>query len=280
MSLAPSRLKDSSIREAYEDAGSQINAKEMANIIRAALDKKRISPQEKRDLKKILLHGNLTDKAREKVNEFLSRDIKYLRGNARKRVVETIYGSGNVKRICFRDPINGLHYEPRHFEQIASLVSSDDIDVWEYTVSDEYEGKKPLGYYVSSDDNLFISKGRHANNTQRNSTIVHEATHAIQDKTNVQLTRWDAEAAAHIAQAIMLLTLKPDGSELYNRLAKPAIRQAAEKVLEKKAITALTEKDWKKTYKALKKAYPTNDKVKFDNEWYSFFEKLAFHLST
>ena len=275
MSLNPDQLKSKKIRQAYESAGEKINAAEMAKIVKAAVNQKKVSATAKADLKLILSKGKLTDLAKEKVKEFL-RDNKQLVGTGLKKVVETIYGFANVEKIVFRDPINGLHYEPKHYKYIAGLVSDNDIDVWQYTK----EGSSALGSYVSSADNLFISVGQHKTDLQRQSTIVHEATHAIQDKTNVQITRWDAEAAAHIAQAVMLLTHKSDGSLLYNRLKKPAIRNAAEKVLEKKKISALTEKDFKATYEVLKVAYPTNDKRPFDSEWYSFFEQLAFFLGT
>ncbi|WP_425617373.1 hypothetical protein NA78x_001048 [Anatilimnocola sp. NA78] len=278
MSLDANKLKDASIRDAYKKAGKKINGSEMATIIRAALDKKVVSANEKTDLRKILEHADLTDKARERVDEFLSRSFKLLKGAARKKVVQTIYGAGNVKRICFRDPVHGVHYEPRHYEEIASLIADDDIDVWEYEVAEGYTGKKPLGYYNSSDDNLFIRK---VNRTalQRQSTIVHEATHAIQDKSNVKLPRRDAEAAAHVAQAVMLLTVDPTEESLYHRLKRPNILGAARKVLTAKKISVLTEKDFKKMHEDLADAYE-NDTMNFDSEWYSFFESLAFHLST
>lgn len=288
MSLKASQLKDSSIRAAYEKAGKVITKGEVSSIINAALDKKKVSNTEKNDLTKILKKANLDEEAQAEIKKWLNRSIRFLKGEEKEKVAATVRKSKNVSRIMFKDPLNGVHYEMRHYQEIAELISDDDIDVWEYSAINKKDGTK--GMYMSNSDNFFIGKGLHGPEgdpgagEKRESTIIHEATHAIQDKTNVKLWRLDAEAAAHIAQAVMLLSIKADESLLYNeKLKHAAIKTAAKRVLEKKKISAISDKEFKAAAASLlETSNYKNDKNKlnFDSEWYSFFEGLSFALGS
>ena len=111
------------------------------------------------------------------------------------------------------------------------------------------------------------------------STLIHEATHVIQDKLNRTLRRWDAEAAAHIAQAVMLLSNDDRGAKLSDYLNHEAIGHAARKVCTGDGAK-LTRKDFRGVHQAIKCRYPSNDPIPFDGEWDAAVERLLFWVAT
>ena len=115
-------------------------------------------------------------------------------------------------------------YQFRSLATIARMMTGGFITSFYYTQA--LSG--PGGYNPYADCLLFNDSGDFLQ-FQRNSNVIHESMHAVQD-----LHQWNGdmghkEAAAHLAQAIWLvLKRKP----LTNRLASPAISDLAEEIRE------------------------------------------------
>lgn len=285
--LQPEKLRDRSIRAAYLDffdpdlPEKKMGTGTVLKIIRAALDKKRVSKTEKNDLKRILSDVPLTDKARDKLEEFSARTITHLKGKRKLAIAEIISDPSLTRKIKFKFGPN--HYKPADYGYIAQLVRDDDIDVFTYRYDEDTGFSKSYGLYSSGEDDLFVADLRGSRTTiQRWSTIIHEATHAIQDKQNKSILVRTAEAGAHIAQAVMLMTMDAGGvKDLYGRLKKPGILNAARKVYAGESLTA-ADAEAARTVIDQSSYYGSKSHklTSMDAEWYSYFETLAYWLNT
>lgn len=292
MTLHPSELRDASVREAYAKAydpkrpSHPLDARDISRILRAALDAKKVTRRERRDLQKILNFAILSSKAESKLNEFCARRLRYARGNQRSAVANIIAHSDSVRYIDFE--IDGIRYVPSDYAYIAKKVANDDIDVYLFNYQEDRDVQgKVFGLYNSLEDELYVADLQGERSAvQRRSTIIHEATHAIQDKKNTGLKVREAEAAAHIAQAIMLITVA-GGSDrlLYSRLKQAGIRKAAFKVYnegaKQRGRLSKAERDEAKEVIDASNFYgpKSKNKTAMDAEWYSFFETLAYELN-
>ncbi len=299
MTLHASELLDASIRAAYQTAirgdsslGNKISLGEIRTIIRRALDidtvgrkKWRITPHERSDLFKILHRANLTDLARQHLDSWLReqqqgyhwRHLRLLSGAAKRRISQIISNPGNTGKIHFT--AKGITYQPSYYHGIANLIESGHIDVYEYQVpdtSDALHKNAPLGLYRSTRDNLYY-QGNGRSLLRIQSTIVHESTHAIQDFKNVRMHRRDLEAAAHIAQTVMLLSrARGDAGVLYGRLSEC---EDAARIVLRQAPNSGWNAAYHKVLEVLKTAYD-NDVVDRGQEWYAFFERLLLWLAS
>lgn len=97
--------------------------------------------------------------------------------------------------------LTGLGYKSDDYIQIAKFILSKDINVW---VTDESENVSFLGVYHNSNNFLFVpevlnSPGQHLG------TIVHEATHAIQDWKKWKQSDLEREVDGHFAGAYFMV---------------------------------------------------------------------------
>lgn len=91
------------------------------------------------------------------------------------------------------------------------------------------------GGYAPLFDAFYVAEQRGMSASQRASTAVHEAMHAVQDCFFYNSDTGHKEAAAHLVQAVWLLSRS---SKLYGRLDAPAIREVAETMAEAARGTA------------------------------------------
>jgi hypothetical protein len=310
--VAPPRpvIQDKSIRAAFRAAGATINRDEAEAIWRAALDvekgdrKKgqvikdgRIDKGEKAALLEILAKGRFEPgakawlqtqiAARAAQTKAKSKDRR-LKGAELRAVARVVSGQGNVQNIRFTDPEYGISYVPGKYKAVAEMIRGGEIAVYEYAYEEDAlkgNGDQALGLYRSAGNRLSIQqKGQRNFPVRYESTLVHEATHAIQDMTGLRMHRHALEAAAHIAQAVMLLTNgHRDGSALYNDRLKPA-RAAAEQIL---AGEALSKANYEKVRNsaAMAESYPAYDGKKnyerdFGADAGSWWEELKWAVRT
>jgi hypothetical protein len=148
-----------------------------------------------------------------------------------------------VSRIMFRSPGTGIAYAPFDYLGVRELVSSKRITVYQPKLGGLSRISMTDGVYMSKFDRLFVYE--FVNPLPRTLTIVHEATHAIQDWKDVDGKRRDIEADAYIADRVAELTVRPIAMLDYD--TDDPILVAAQMVLGKQAGDG--NKDWLKAYK-------------------------------
>ena len=288
MALNSNQLKDKSVREAYEKAVDEkkpmVGSKDVAKIIQAAMDGKKVTRKERRDILLILKEAPMTTEAKSKLKDFAYTRFAYLGPNESTSIAKIVGNTTYTQFINFTFGENS--YVPSDYAYIAKKIRDCEIDVYTYNYSEDVS-KETFGIYNSLEDELYVADLRGDRTPiQRSSTIIHEATHAIQDKQNKALQVQHAEAGAHIAQAIMLLTIGGGSTDmLYGRLKQPGISDAASKVYNSgnsKHRGVLDKSDRTKALEVIKKskAYGSRseNRTAMDTEWYSFFESLAYKL--
>ena len=116
------------------------------------------------------------------------------------KFVNDAFGMGVISRIRFRSPKTGLTYGPESYLAIQQLIATSKILVLEVRTGGVSSKMPNTALYQSNSNRLFIydSLSRDA----QAMTIVHEATHAIQDWRNVGTIHKYAEADAYIAGAV------------------------------------------------------------------------------
>lgn len=185
-----------------------------------------------------------------------------------KRVVNTIVKG--AKHINFTSPTDSsIRYTPNAYYDISRMISRwGSVEVWEMF-------RSAYGSYTSRKDRLFYRKSNRPPR-QRQSTVIHEATHVIQDwqgyrtKWGVR-TRIDYETDAHIAQTIFLLKTNGD---LYGRL--PGCRDAAELIIYGDKLTARS-REYQDARESVGTAYKATKKdqgTAFDKDDGSLLEEL------
>lgn len=104
----------------------------------------------------------------------------------------------NFPRLCWP---NVAGYKPRDYAEIGSLIAQGKIPV----VLNEGAIDGAAAFYQLKANCLNLTAATAPLNTPQHwSTIVHEATHAIQDMKKWKLTLAGMEADAHFAQALFL----------------------------------------------------------------------------
>jgi hypothetical protein len=96
---------------------------------------------------------------------------------------------------------NVAAYKPRDYAEIGALIAKGSIPV----VLNEGTIAGAAAFYQLKANRLNLTKATAPLNTPEHwATIVHEATHAIQDKKKWRMTLAEMEADAHFAQALFL----------------------------------------------------------------------------
>jgi hypothetical protein len=178
-------------------------------------------------------------------------------------------GMGNVGKINFASPKTGLSYSPDLYTAIRGLVHEGRVTVF---AVDAGALLSRSGTYRSDLNRLVLYKGLAPEFTMQ--TIVHEATHTIQDWRNVATTMKYIEADAYIAMAVAALSVSKQPFLEY-----PAQEAAGRLVLAGKAVP--TNAEWMRTYDEVVKAVegdPTyadnkNLQIKWDEDGKSSDEK-------
>ena len=148
-------------------------------------------------------------------------------------------------KFSFTSPGTHIVYAPHHYLGISKLIKDNKISVFEVDISELWKLTKDSGLYMSDSNMFFVYE--QLSNPAATSTIVHEATHAIQDWLDVVSQRRFAEADAYIAGSATMTEPMLEGD-----LAAAAFA-ASRLVITGKATPA--NKDWQKAYDQTVKAY-------------------------
>lgn len=92
-------------------------------------------------------------------------------------------------------------YKPEMYAEIGRRISSGQIPI--YLREGNIDGAKAF-YNLTANELNLTSATRPLNTPQHWGTIVHEATHMIQDMKKWRMTKQEMEADAHFAQALFL----------------------------------------------------------------------------
>jgi len=145
-------------------------------------------------------------------------------------------GNDVVGRIIFKSPGTGITYAPFDYQAIRELISKKLIKVSEIRVARTSNALDYRGEYNPDRNTLRINQSRTTDPVQRKQTIVHEATHAIQDWKDVASLAHDEEADAEIAEALAHHAMRgvfPPASP--SEPWAPVVAAAAEFVVQRRA---------------------------------------------
>ena len=205
-----------------------------------------VTKSELRDLRVIVGYSWTGPKAcRYLVEEVLKR--KNMRAEQRNRVrndsafVEAVVGILQSKTSHPPKGFSVTHDGSRHeytaeqYLEIAGWVRDGSITLLSYDYDGEQDALKrqSRGVHMSNKNWLAINR----KNKYWKSTVVHEATHAIQDWHNVDGTVGDWEVAAHLAQAVRVI--QAGGArhlqKASSRLGKEALASTAQAIVSAKS---------------------------------------------
>jgi hypothetical protein len=153
------------------------------------------------------------------------------------------FGNGVVSRITFKSPGTNISYAPFDYIAVGQLIVNRDIKVFISHTGGLSTFADDVATY-QSDLNYFMIYGMDPR--KRRVTIVHEATHVIQDWEDVTGLAHHNEADAFIAQAVADLALYPDSRDPNDGDVEKRALAAAKMVIDKTAIDS--NRDWRRAY--------------------------------
>ena len=155
--------------------------------------------------------------------------------------------SAAVLKLNFKSPKTSITYAPIDYLTVRKLIEMKEIICAEVRISELANLTRAEGVYSTSFNILTLYSGQTP--IEREMTIVHEATHAIQDFRDAKGIATHFEADAFVAEAVVLRTLNR-GAEGDNDIESAALK-AADIVLEG---TAQSTQAWRDAYDAVLKA--------------------------
>lgn len=247
---------DSGIADRWWDAskGDQgyVDIKGEELIIDPIMKSKKVTTKQAEAIKILYASGHLDDVAILALKLDMNTARKFL---PRKRLQEkktplewgrviAALSMANVAKIAFISPGSNFFYIPFYFSVIKELVRSGDISVWDSEVDGLPELVGELGTYDT--DSNFLILYPEATGIVEQSTIVHEATHAIQDWLDVVLLTKHAEADAYICGAVVE---RVKGHKTSNEIICNAAYEAAQYVMD--GTCKLNNTKWTEAYGAV-----------------------------
>ncbi len=174
---------------------------------------------------------------------------KLLNETERKGVAQAI-DIPLVQNIKFYSPGTGITFTPHHYFAIKQLIAEGGIEIFAVQDGGLVSEFLDTGAMYRSDwDRMYITAN--SNQLLLKVYIVHEATHAIQDWTDVELPSSLAiEADAYIAGAVALksLKVKPMSGGAYEEAYKKAVP------IVMAGNATLNNRDWRDAYRDVKSA--------------------------
>jgi hypothetical protein len=171
-------------------------------------------------------------------------DVQILKGDALKPVYAAL-GHATIGKIMFKSPGTNISYSPGDYRAVADIIRDELIDVFEIRIGELMRMDNEVAFFVSGVDNLFVYKRRTPQ--EMTFSIVHEATHVIQEKRSSGDQIQYTEADAFLAQAIALLTLN-SGKPLDSGPVLAAAQIAASWVYWPHQMTDKNQKHWQDNY--------------------------------
>jgi hypothetical protein len=155
-------------------------------------------------------------------------------------------GNGVVSRITFKSPGTNISYSPFDYVAVGQLIVNRDVKVFISLTGGLSTLADSKAEYISS-LNWFLIYGMDPR--RRRTTIVHEATHVIQDWEDVESLAHHSEADAFIAESVTDLALFPDSRNPNDEDVETKALAAAKMVIDKTAIDS--NKNWRKAYESV-----------------------------
>ena len=155
-------------------------------------------------------------------------------------------GNGVVSRITFKSPGTNISYAPFDYIAVGQLIVNREVKVFISQTGGLSTLADKSASYISN-LNWFVIY--HLNPRNRRTTIVHEATHVIQDWEDVESLVHHAEADAFIAASVTDLALFPDSRNPDDGDVEKKALAAANMVIDKTAIDS--NKNWRKAYESV-----------------------------
>lgn len=205
----------------------KITRAEAKRIAYAARDGRQVTEREDACLQTILGYQGITPEAKRYLHRFArmsrayrgERDIWPMSDTLERQKIQVIQGASRIP-VQFTLPDKPYRvYKFETFNRIAKLLSAGLITLF------RYKGKSHGVYHSKADCLMFDYHGREAH--EKNATIIHEATHAVQDVLDWDGDRGHTEAASHLTQAVWL---RVHGKPLEGRLAQPGIGDIARQI--------------------------------------------------
>lgn len=153
-------------------------------------------------------------------------------------------GNELISRIMFKSPGTKITYAPFDYQAVGQLIKNKEISVFYSSTGGLSEYARDRGSYRTSSNIMVLT-----HIMGRRYTLIHEATHVIQDWMDVKSLIHHEEADAFIAEHIALFSTfaeMPHESEFNKSTVEGAALAAARMVIEKKAIDG--DKAWNKCY--------------------------------
>jgi hypothetical protein len=150
-------------------------------------------------------------------------------------------GHGAVSRVMFKSPGTKIFYAPFDYIAVGELILNRDITVFQSMTGGLSVLAKDAAEYWHEANMLMIYD---VEPRAARLTLVHEATHVIQDWEDVTSLEHHIEADAFIAEAVTELTLYSDTPET-DDVSKTALL-AAKMIIDKTAIDS--NRDWQTAY--------------------------------
>jgi hypothetical protein len=238
-------IRDPSIRAAYDATlkGSKaphVSLGDVRRIVLSALDPEkgkgravlnRISEQEEKDLNTIALHllenkvqydhARCKDGLVELTNALEERRQSLLSWSEHLRAAAILEDGRNVGSIRFT--IDATTYTENDYRRIGRRIRRGDITVHEMPTN---LGINAVAYHPAWKTLSLLPQGRFDSHLLYEASILHEATHAIQDFRDKTIPRWNYEVAAYLVEAIMLVKRGPQISLPLRVNALPFFRHA------------------------------------------------------
>jgi hypothetical protein len=226
------RLQDSAIKKRYQQAirpasrlGGKIARREAVRLMADVLSDTRLDEVELADLSVILAWADLDEPARRYIEKVLRKRQAHIIGAFRSRLrgdeleeVADCLCPRNVARIEFTNPLTRprQRYHPSQYAKVRELLLGRQIKVYRYQFGPYWDAVgdailKGRGRYDSRSNEMLLPADvlmtpLTPSWVARDALVVHEATHAIQDWSDLTMDAASVEADACVAQAIALLT--------------------------------------------------------------------------
>jgi hypothetical protein len=160
--------------------------------------------------------------------------------------IADLLGNGAVSRITFKSPGTNISYAPFDYIAVGQLIVNRDVKVFMSHTGGLSTLADDVATYISN-LNYFMIYGMEPR--KRRLTIVHEATHVIQDWEDIASLTHHSEADAFIAESVAELSLFPDSRDPDDSDLEKKALAAAQMVIDKTAIDSSN--DWQTAYRSV-----------------------------
>jgi hypothetical protein len=170
-------------------------------------------------------------------------NLKLIVDQGQLQQIADLLGNGAVSRITFKSPGTNISYAPFDYIAVGQLIVNRDVPVYMSYSGGLSTLANASASYLANVNNLMIYT---MDPRKRRVSLVHEATHAIQDWEDIESLVHHNEADAFIAESVTELTLYPDSRDSNDDDLEKKALAAAKMVIDKTAIDS--NRIWQRAY--------------------------------